>query len=103
MIGLLDSTGVSYEGAINNDFPDEKYIEQKMEVGDLLVFSSMLVHRSGDNVTDNIRWSIQLRYNNLADKTYIERGFPQAYIYKPQDEIITPNFPRKEHLAEIFG
>jgi phytanoyl-CoA hydroxylase len=101
--GLLDSTGVSYEGAINQDYPDEAYIEQNMEVGDLLVFSAMLVHRSGDNVTDKIRWSIQLRYNNLADKTYIERGFPQAYIYRPQEEVITPNFPRKEQIEEIFG
>jgi phytanoyl-CoA hydroxylase len=101
-IGLMDATGVSYEGSINNDFPDEKYMEQNMEVGDLLVFSAMLVHRSGDNVTDKIRWSIQLRYNNLADKTFIERGYPQAYIYKPQEEVITPNFPNKAQIAAVF-
>jgi phytanoyl-CoA hydroxylase len=101
--GLLHSTGVSYEGYIDEQLPDEAYIEQDLFPGDILIFSALLVHRSGNNTTRNIRWSIQYRFNNLADESYIERGYPHAYIYKPQMEEITPGFPTQEDIAKVYG
>lgn len=101
--GLLHSTGVSYEGYIDEELPDSAYIEEDLFPGDILIFSALLVHRSGNNITRNIRWSIQYRYNNLADPTYIERGYPHAYIYKPQMEEITPGFPTQADIAKVYG
>ena len=41
--------------------------------GDVVVFSSFLVHRSGTNSSPDIRWSCHFRYNNLAETTFVER------------------------------
>jgi hypothetical protein len=68
-----------------------------------LIFSAFLVHRSGENITKNIRWSIQLRYNNMVEPTFKERGFPMPYIYKPEENLVTPDFPKKEQLEEVFA
>ena len=69
----------------------------------LAFFSAFLIHQSGNNITNNIRWSVQLRYNNLDEPTFIERGYPMAYIYKPETELVTPNFPTVEQLKEVFS
>ena len=47
----------------------------EMKVGQALVFSQFLVHRSGENKSDNIRFSVQLRYTDLADKEYAKNNY----------------------------
>jgi phytanoyl-CoA hydroxylase len=67
---------------------DEDYIkgitpiQPKMEVGDITIFSSLLVHKSGDILDDTIRWSCHFRYTDMGSKEFIERGYPTPYIYK---------------------
>jgi hypothetical protein len=101
--GLLKSDTSGYLGSIQEELPEENYVQTSFEVGDLLIFSAFLVHRSGENITKNIRWSIQLRYNNMAEPTFKERGFPMPYIYKPEENLVTPDFPKKEQLEEVFA
>ncbi len=84
-------------------FTDADFSAVETRRGDALFFSSFLVHRSGTNVTDAIRWSAQFRYNNLAETTFIERGYPHSFIYKPSDELITPGFPTPADLGRVFG
>jgi hypothetical protein len=43
-----------------------------------------------------------LRYNNFAEQTFIERGYPHAFTYKPQENLITPAFPSRDLLREMF-
>ncbi|HVS80577.1 MAG TPA: phytanoyl-CoA dioxygenase family protein [Pyrinomonadaceae bacterium] len=74
----------------------------EVERGDALFFSTLLVHRSGTNVTESLRWSCHFRYNNLFEKTFIERGYPHPYIYKPQNELISPGFPAVAEVNKIF-
>ena len=100
--GLLESSASGYQGGITATLKDEDFVQTEFQVGDLLVFSAFLVHQSGNNITRNIRWSVQLRYNNLAEPTFIERGYPMAYIYKPETDLVTPNFPTAEQLREIY-
>lgn len=102
-LGLLEATDVGYQGGMCESIPDEAFVQTEFAVGDLLVFSSFLVHRSGDNITRNIRWSVQLRYNNLSEETFIERGYPMAYAYKPEPGLLTPDFPEPRQLANLFG
>lgn len=101
--GLMKADTTGYLGSIQEEIPEEKYVQTEFEVGDLLIFSAFLIHRSGNNITQNIRWSVQLRYNNIAEETFQERGFPMPYIYKPEENLVTPNFPQKEQLAQIFA
>lgn len=58
-------------------------IQPKVESGDIVIFSTFLAHKSGDISNDSIRWSCHFRYTNLLDKDFIERGFPNPYVYKP--------------------
>jgi phytanoyl-CoA hydroxylase len=100
-LGLLTTEVINSFGKVEQ-FVDEDFVSVEAEQGDVLFFSSFLVHRSGINVTDSIRWSCHFRYNNLAEETFIERGYPHAYIYKPQEELITPDFPSKELIGNFF-
>jgi phytanoyl-CoA hydroxylase len=101
--GLMQADAAGYAGVIGEEIDEAKYVQTEYEVGDMLFFSALLVHRSGNNITRNIRWSVQLRYNNLAEPTFIERGYPMPYIYRPQDELITPDFPTTEQIRGVYA
>lgn len=62
-------------------------IQTELEVGDIAIFSTLLVHSSGDILDDSIRWSCHYRYTNMLEKDFIERGFPNPYVYKPITKI----------------
>jgi hypothetical protein len=100
--GLLESEKVSYYGKISETLPESEFVPVEAAPGDALFFSSFLVHRSGTNTTDSIRWSCHLRYNNFAEQTFIGRGYPHAFTYKPQENLITPAFPSRDLLREMF-
>ena len=86
------------EGARDADF-----LSVEVRAGDALFFSAFLVHASGDNITDAIRWSCHFRYNDLAETTYVARNYPSPYLYKPQQELITPGFPDRDLVRQAFA
>lgn len=67
--------------------PDKDYnfIDVEADPGDALFFSSFLIHRSGVNITEKIRWSCHFRYNNMQDTDFIGRGYPHPYLYKVKE------------------
>ena len=81
---------------------EDKLISIEIKTGDVLLFSSFLIHRSGINITDKPRWSCHFRYNDLEDATFINRKYAHPYLYKPSEELITKDFPSKEELLKIF-
>ena len=99
--GLLTSKVEDGFGLVDA-FRDDEFVPVETEVGDALFFSSFLVHRSGNNVTSSIRWSCHFRYNNLDEETFIRRGYPHPYIYKPDDRLITPAFPSAADMCQAF-
>jgi phytanoyl-CoA hydroxylase len=99
--GLLATEVVERFGKVDR-FVDADFQSMEVEQGDLLVFSSFLVHRSGTNSTDSIRWSCHFRYNDLAEATFIERGYPHAYVYHPVNELLTPGFPAVGDVLRLF-
>ena len=42
-----------------------------------------------------------MRYNDLDDTSFIKRGYPHSYIYKPIDEYLTPEFDTKKEINTI--
>ena len=80
----------------------EKLISIEVKAGDILLFSSFLIHQSGNNITNSPRWSCHFRYNCLDEKTFIDRGFAHPYIYKPIEKLITKDFPSKTQLIDAF-
>jgi ectoine hydroxylase-related dioxygenase (phytanoyl-CoA dioxygenase family) len=72
---------------VNGGFAEVEYegesIQPEMEVGDIVIFSTFLVHKSGDILDNSIRWSCHFRYTDMLEKDFINRGYPNPYIYKP--------------------
>jgi len=62
---------------------NDEYIQPHLNIGDIVLFSTLLVHASGEILDDSIRWSCHFRYTNMKDEDFIKRGFPNPYIYKP--------------------
>ena len=58
-------------------------IQPELEIGDIVIFSTLLIHASGDILNNTIRWSCHYRYTDMLEQNYIERDFPNPYIYKP--------------------
>ena len=81
---------------------EQHFLSVEVEVGDILLFSSFLIHQSGENITEKPRWSCHFRYNDLDEKTFIERKYAHPYIYKPAEELLTPDFPSTAILKQIF-
>ena len=61
---------------------DKDFVPVDLKKGDALFFNSFLIHKSGNNITDDIRWSCHFRYNNMIDSDFIDRKYPHPYIYK---------------------
>jgi hypothetical protein len=102
-LGLLEyEMKNDYHTIVEEAAREFKFVTVEVEKGDALFFSTLLIHRSGNNTSDSIRWSCHFRYNNLCEPTFIQRGFPHSYIYKPQDELITPGFPSVEEVNTAF-
>jgi phytanoyl-CoA hydroxylase len=100
--GLLPAHMEDGYGHIGTPIDTSAFVPMEVEKGDALVFSTFLVHQSGNNVTDSIRWSCHFRYNNLEERTFIDRGLPHPYIYKPAEELITPGFPDPMQVETVF-
>jgi phytanoyl-CoA hydroxylase len=99
--GLVTSSVENSFGKVDC-FDNSAFESIEVSRGDALFFSTFLVHRSGNNVTESIRWSCHFRYNNLDEATFVERGYPHPYVYKPQDQLITPNFPSASQVSALF-
>lgn len=56
--------------------PTPGYLSADIKIGQILVFSTMLFHQSGVNTSkDKIRYSVQLRLNDLNNTEYAKRKF----------------------------
>lgn len=81
----------------------KKEIDVEVEIGDALFFSSFLIHSSGENIMNIPRWSTHFRYNDLDDNSFKERGYPHPYIYRPIDEMLTPQYPINKIIKNYYG
>jgi hypothetical protein len=50
-----------------------------LRAGDVLVFSTLTLHRSCRNLTPDPRWTLQLRYGNYADPFVLSRHWPCSH------------------------
>ena len=101
--GLVTSEVVDNFGKVDESYLRDKTFESlACSAGDVVVFSSFLVHRSGTNSSPDIRWSCHFRYNNLAEATFVERGYPHPYVYKPIEELLTTGFPVQPQVSAVF-
>lgn len=73
--GPLEHTGTPPLLVDNDGF---EYTPIPMKLGEVLLFNTMLIHRSGENRThDKIRMSLHLRYSDANEPTFITRKYPR--------------------------
>lgn len=63
-----------------------KTVEQ--QIGDVLIISSFLVHKSGTNITNKPRYTILVRYNDLDDDYFVKQGFPHPFKMTHENTIV---------------
>ncbi len=71
----------------NGGFAEVEYegesIQKNLKVGDIVIFSTLLVHESGRITNNEIRWSASFRFCNMISDEFISRGYPCLYKYVP--------------------
>lgn len=83
---ILDPGNQNKNGArtlsIDSDVVVERYasVKPRVGVGDLLIFSTLLVHRSVPQHERRIRVTSQFRLGNFANSRAIERGWPVGQL-----------------------
>lgn len=81
---------------------DDMYVPVPVQPGDVIAFSSFLVHRTGEEGDGHVRIALSGRFNNAREKTFVEHGFPTPYSYSYRKDLMFENFPTAEDLAAIF-
>ena len=51
-----------------------------MKVGDVLIFTNLTLHASGNNASDQVRWSMDLRYAPFDLSTDLDTAHPGCVI-----------------------
>lgn len=64
---------------IKNKVDESKAIEVQMNFGDILIFKQSLLHKSGTNVSNEPRVSMQLRYNKMDNKKNLFSTFKAVH------------------------
>ncbi|MGB0553424.1 MAG: phytanoyl-CoA dioxygenase family protein [Alphaproteobacteria bacterium] len=101
--GLLPTCRDSFGNVIDEKDVDlNGFIPVEVEPGDAVVFSMFTVHRTGAEQRAGIRWAVSLRYNNAAAPDFADHGYPDPFVYKPQDDLLFDEFPSPEAVRQIF-
>jgi hypothetical protein len=78
--GLMNTTSDGRMIKILKDHRDEsEYASINMKVGEALIFNQFVIHRSGNNNSNRILFSLQLRYNDLDDAEFAKRRYFVAH------------------------
>jgi phytanoyl-CoA hydroxylase len=103
-LGLLDTVEhIMTPTVADARISDASFIAVPVEPGDVIVFSTFMVHRTGEEDDGLVRIALSTRFNNAAEPTFVERGFPTPYKYSYRLDLITPDFPRVQQVDDLFS
>ena len=57
-------------------YSNEDVFETEVRAGDVLVFSTLTLHKSTPSKSNDIRWTSQIRYGNFSNEDSVRRGWP---------------------------
>lgn len=90
------------ETSLNINIPEDNFINVIANEGDLVIFSSWLIHRTGIHPGREPRIAISTRFEDFTDLTWANRNYPSAYKKVVERRLITPEFPSAEQVRSIF-
>lgn len=100
LLGSLKQNGVLLE---KNQTDNMVFEPIEMDKTDVLFFNNFLIHRSGVNVSENIRLSAHFRYDNANEPEFRSRQYPHYRVEtKACDGFLSPNLDTKKEINAIF-
>jgi phytanoyl-CoA hydroxylase len=103
LLGLLDTAPHIMTPMVSDPrITEDAYVSLAMQPGDVVAFSSFLVHRTGEAGDGQVRIAFSTRYNNAEEPTYVEHGYPTPYKYSYRTDLMVPDFPKPADIAHIF-
>lgn len=101
--GLLDTVEHMMTPTVSDPRVSEaSYVSLPMQPGDVVIFSSFMVHRTGEQGDGKVRIAFSTRFNNAAEPTFVGHGYPTPYKYGYRTDLMFENFPTGDDLAAIF-
>lgn len=102
VLTLSDPTFQSPE--IRGDqFQECDFVPVEVKRGDVVFMSLFTAHRSSlKGTTGRCRVALSTRFDNGGEPTYIDRGYPTAYMRKVHREPLIEGFPSKEMVESTF-
>lgn len=107
-LGVLpgDRSNANARGALINIEPglldEKKFVPVEMERGDAVIFSGLLVHRTGSGTRTGLRIACGARFDNLEEPSFVERGYPCAFRLHAETQILHPGFPTPAQVHQLF-
>lgn len=103
LFGLLDTVEHIMTPTVSDArITDDQFLSLPMQPGDVVAFSSFLVHRTGEVGDGQLRIAFSTRFNNAAEPTYVAHGYPTPYKYSYRTDLMVPDFPTPADIARIF-
>lgn len=88
---------------INPGLVDETdFTPVELQRGDAVIFSGLLVHRTGQGTRSGLRIACGTRFDNVQDPTFVERGYPCAFRLHAETEELHPGFPTEDQVRRLF-
>jgi hypothetical protein len=86
-LGVLPQYWHGEEGEVGATVPNRSLLSQfpclrvPVRAGDVLIFNTLLLHASGVNRSDRIRWTLQVRHGNFEHPKAIARNWPNSSVW----------------------
>lgn len=80
----------------------DMFVPVPVEPGDVIAFSSFMVHRTGEQGDGLVRTAVSGRFNNAAEPTFVAHGYPTPYSYSYRKNLMFENFPTDDDLEKVF-
>jgi ectoine hydroxylase-related dioxygenase (phytanoyl-CoA dioxygenase family) len=96
--GVKDSWYLYIE---DKNIPDEKIVTCEMKAGSVLFLHQLIPHRSLENNSEDVRWSVDLRFQNPKDEAGFHTGLVDPIIMRKSDD---PNYiPNWDEWFKGYG
>ena len=103
LMGLLDTVEHIMTPTVSDPrITDDKFVPITAEPGDIIFFSSFLVHRTSAADDGQVRIALSGRFNNACEATYVAHGYPTPYKYSYRTDLMFEGFPTLADVATIF-
>ena len=103
--GILPCTqDASSSWVIRDDqYAESDFVQVKAKPGDVVFMSLFTLHRSSLIGDDNsYRLALSSRIDNAGEPTFIERGYPSAYLRSVHRDPMQAGFPTIDQIQNVF-